>query len=326
MKAIIKKYLQGQLNDLEQLGLLKWLRTQGNLDNFNEIKNDWIKEKRQENLTEEEKNSLIRFQEQMLSRSHSRQVKMTKLNRLTRYAAIFMVFLLIGGGAAIFSRFNILTNPSISTLIAKGGQISTVILPDSTIVWINSNSKLTYNHLYGKKNRNVTIDGQAFFQVTKNKKIPFVVNSHDVNIEVTGTIFDVEAYSDAPITTIVLHEGSVNVSFNTLTKNPLSLHPGEQLIFNSKNKRASISRANMEKIGSWKNGILNIYDLPLKEAARKLENRYNYKFQIEEEIEDLNVTITLRDEDLTDMLQILKTIIPISISTKNDSIEIKSRK
>jgi ferric-dicitrate binding protein FerR (iron transport regulator) len=326
MEELIKRYLNGIASDEDKMLLLSWLRIKGNVEEFNQLKTQWVNEKEYEVLSEKEQIGLIRFQGYILKKSHDKGLKINSYYRFLRYAAVLLFVISVGGGLVLFGNLYKLNQKTVFTSVADGGQVSKVILPDSSIVWINSESRLSYDQLYGKKNRSVVLDGQAFFQVNKNKKLPFIVKSNNLNVEVIGTKFDVEAYPDSPTTTVILQEGTVNVSLNQNLSKSITLKPGEQYSFNSVSKKSVVTKTNVLKLVSWKEGVLNIYDLPLTETIKKLERRYNYKFSLDENVEDLNVTMTLKNEDLTSVLQILKTIIPVSISTKNDSIYIKSRK
>lgn len=326
MEELIKEYLKGIISYDDKFVLLNWLRIKGNSEKFEQIKKQWINEKGYEELTENDQTGLIRFQEYMLKKSHSNSLKINSYYSFIKYAAMFLLIISIGGGIFLLQNLKDINQKAVFTVEADGGQVSKVILPDSSIVWINSKSRLSYDQWYGKRNRMVVLEGQAFFHVNKNKELPFIVNSNHLNVEVTGTKFDVEAYSDSPTTTVILQEGTVNVLVNHPLAKEIVLKPGEQLLFNSVSKKSVISKSNVLKLVSWKEGVLNIYDLPLKETIRKLERRYNYKISLDESIANLNVTMTLKNEDLTSVLQTLRTIIPVVITSKNDSIYIKPRK
>ncbi len=101
-----------------------------------------------------------------------------------------------------------------NTLITPRGGEYTLFLSDGTEVILNSGSKLKYPVVFNHNNREVELEGEAFFRVTKSKKSPFIVKTNDVNVTVYGTVFNVSAYNNENLIQTTLIEGSVGVSLN----------------------------------------------------------------------------------------------------------------
>jgi ferric-dicitrate binding protein FerR (iron transport regulator) len=112
----------------------------------------------------------------------------------------------------------------------KPGSRSKIVLPDGTEVWVNATSRLLYEPDFGKKHRKVKLDGEAYFQVAKNKDIPFEIETKRITIKVTGTIFNVRAYDDEEKAETSLFEGSVHVTQHLAPNKNYILRPNQKLI------------------------------------------------------------------------------------------------
>lgn len=134
-----------------------------------------------------------------------------------------------------------------NTLSTANGETYKVRLPDGSLVHLNSASSLTYNTMQptdGK--RIVSLKGEAYFEVAKDKKHPFIVQSNGQEVEVLGTHFNIKAYGDELITKTTLLEGLVKVNHSTYLK------PGEQSVL--KEDKIQVRNANVEDVIAWKNG------------------------------------------------------------------------
>jgi len=157
----------------------------------------------------------------------------------------------------------------------KGGQYQ-VILPDGTKVWLNAASSLKYPEAFAGKQRLVVLTGEAYFEVTKNKTMPFRVQSQNQNVEVLGTHFNINSYLDDNTVKTTLLEGSVKVSNLKFSK---ILKPGEQAI-SGIGEQASIKIAtaiDTDDETAWKNGLFQFNDSELKVILNQLERWYDVK-------------------------------------------------
>jgi ferric-dicitrate binding protein FerR (iron transport regulator) len=326
MKELIKRYLRGELDDEEQLKLLTWIRLPGNKKEFVREKKHWYASDEVPELNDEGQNGLITFQNRMLNTMYSRSQKVKKIRQVINYAAIALLVLSLGAGVYSYQSLRYYTEPSVSTIVADGGQVSKVVLPDGSEAWINSMSRISYDNLYGKGNRSITLEGQGFFKVRKNAKVPFIVNTQHLKVEALGTMFDVDAYPSSNVTKVILQEGAVEVSSTQYPEVAERMKPGDMFQYDHDKKAASIQKVDMFRLFSWKEGMLNVYDLSLKETAEKLGRRFNCRFEVSEDIDDLKVTLSLREEDLSQVLNTLQTIIPVTIRAQGDVITIHPKK
>jgi transmembrane sensor len=110
------------------------------------------------------------------------------------------------------------------------GKREKLVLPDGTNVWLNAESKIEYGKDFNKTNRDITLSGEAYFDVTKNKKLPFTIQTNKIHIKVTGTVFNVKAYPSDKISETSIIEGRVEVTVNDRPKELYVLKPNEKLV------------------------------------------------------------------------------------------------
>ena len=170
--------------------------------------------------------------------------------------------------------------PTSNTIEVPAGQRVAVTLSDQTKVWINAESKFTYPSTFSKQNRNVFLEGEAFFKVAHNKKKPFTVHTDRINVKVLGTVFNLNAYPKVK-TAVTLNEGKVEISANHF-ESKLILAPNQQAVCLDhelhvrKNVNSSLARL-------WVDGELAYLDEPLNVIAKGLERQFSVAIVIENE-------------------------------------------
>ncbi|MFA4870237.1 MAG: FecR family protein [Pedobacter sp.] len=176
----------------------------------------------------------------------------------------------------------IASTEGVQTITTPKGGTYQVRLPDGTNVWLNAASSLTYNASLSKvSTRMVKLTGEAYFEVAKDKKRPFIVQTAKQQVEVLGTHFNVNAYEDESGTNTTLIEGSVKVVSKAESK---VLSPGQHL-FNDY-KELKIAQANIEETMSWKNGYFRFNDERIESVMRKLSRWYDIEVHYEGKISD----------------------------------------
>ena len=172
-----------------------------------------------------------------------------KLSRswMSNFRSIAAIFILvISVSVASFYIYKDIVSPNDKAIcyetFSPVGSQTKIILPDSTVVWINSGSSLKYNQAFGKKDRVVALTGEGYFEVTKDKSKPFIVHTDSLNVKVLGTVFNVRAYNDDANVIVNLIEGSVNVSLPKMeSAGYFSMKPNEKLVFNKQTKKIESS-------------------------------------------------------------------------------------
>jgi len=237
------------------------------------------------------------------------------------YAAVFaailgLVFFLATYTGSFFRSQN--QANSMASVITENGQRSKVILPDSSVVWLNSGSQLSYNSSSFSKNRKVVLNGQAFFQVAKNSQKPFSVESGDLSIRVLGTRFDVEFYPETGKISVALESGKVQLAHRRIESFNYALSPGELAEFDMAANKISISKPDINKYTSWKDGVLLFKNDPMGRVFEKLEKWYNIEIVVEDaEVYKSIFTGTIRNENYEQIFRLIEYSCPVKCRVIN---------
>ena len=185
------------------------------------------------------------------------------------------------------------------------GQTYSFTLPDGTKVWLNAGSTLSFPYAFSGKQRKVSLDGEGYFEVAKDKKHPFMVKSNGQLLEVLGTHFNVNSYADEQCVKTTLLEGMVKVSSSN-TGQGMTLIPGEQSVLG--NQGFSKEKVDLEAAMAWKNGYFRFDDEPIESVMRKLSRWYNIEVIYEKGAanENLNGRIS-RSNHISQVLHALET-------------------
>ncbi len=197
-------------------------------------------------------------------------------------------------------------------------------LPDGSRIWLNKGTKIEYNQQFGIGNRNVLLNGEAYFEVAKNKKLAFIVKTKSIDVTAMGTSFNVNAYDDGNEVTTTLYTGKVNVQ-STLTGYKTILNPFEVAVFSkTKDKITTYVFTGPEK-PVWMEPEFRFDMLPLIDISKQLERNYNVVFVYRnQKIKHLKFSGTFdRDEKLDEILRVIKINTNIDYAIKNDSVIIK---
>lgn len=327
MKSIITKYLSGKSSANEQNALLHWIRKEEHRDEFRQIKEEWSAEVVKEAVPSEYVGDWASIQNQMMKQLQEAVQRKQRTLNFFRYAATLLAVIAVPALVYILTSNGHQPNSLIYTTVAADyGQISKVVLPDSSVVWVNSGSTIKYNNQFSASNRSIELVGEAFFKVQHNAKVPLIVSSSGLRVKVLGTEFSVSAYPEESNIQVVLEKGKVELSSVTDLQFRQEMKPGELALFNKELKKLSIDRVNTNLYTSWKDGLINIYDLPLSELVVKLEKRYNQKFEVDEAIKNMPYTFTIKNEDLSSVLSLMEKITPVIAIQDKNVIKLKHNK
>ncbi|MEO3403339.1 FecR family protein [Mucilaginibacter sp. CAU 1740] len=193
--------------------------------------------------------------------------------------------------------------PVINTITTpRGGQYQ-LILPDGSKVCLNSASSVTFPTFFTGKTRDVTITGEAYFEVAKNRNMPFVVKSNQITIEVLGTHFNVMAYNDEPEMKTTLLEGSVKINNGTESG---FLKPGQQAVLNKDGKIKVLSDIDVDEVTAWKDGIFQFngigIDAIMRQAARWYDVDISYQGKIPRREFSGRISRNVKASELLNML------------------------
>ena len=208
-------------------------------------------------------------------------------SNVQRIAAILCVPAFLAGA---FCAKGYLTKDSDDTafveMTTEPGMTSHVVLPDGSNVWLNSNSSLRYPSRFKKGDRRVELDGEGYFQIQKQDGRKFLVCTDAVQVEVTGTEFDVEAYSgkDGEVRTSLV-SGKVNLGYTDPSglNHSVSMEPGDTYTYDPSTDILRKENRNLIVETSWKDGKIVLDNTSLADALKMIEKRFNVEFLIRNE-------------------------------------------
>lgn len=207
----------------------------------------------------------------------------------------------------------------INEVSTRPGSKSKVQLPDGSVVWLNADSKLTYTKDFGKTMREVTLTGEAFFDVTKNAEKPFVIHTSSINIKVLGTAFNVKAYPEDKQTETSLIHGSIEVTIKNRPNDKIFLSPNEKLVVEN-NRMAGNSdgkERSSKKIIESNNNIIPSVIVP-KLAINKL--KYSPVDSTIAETQWINNRLVFRDESFDDLAVRMERWYDVVIEIKSPAL------
>ena len=286
-KALISKYLNGKISLEEKGELLQWLKASPkHMDFFSRTKKERDPFSNTGDFVDNAYQELQykQYLRKNLNEAFDRKsgVKKRLIYPVLKVAAFLIIGLFVG---VWINEYNTTTpeKTSAQTVVASPrGQKSKLILPDSTSVWLNSESTIRYTSDF-LNNREVRLEGEAFFNVRRNRKSVFMVKTDDYNSNVKGTEFNVIAYEDFGRTETTVVNGRIQV--NRKNEN-VEVDASEKVVY--EDGKLEKHNANVLAATSWKDNIFYFNKVPFKELVRRLERWYD-------------VDITLKGEDLSDI-------------------------
>lgn len=297
----LRKLAENQLQDRRDLEeVLAWIEASPDHQmEFNRIKNQPVYESFR-NFRE-----LSRDAQPASSRSSAGRI--VRL-RLLRYAALIILAFLVGGSSVYFLQHVSGKRPvPFNEIIVPPGESAEVVLADQTHVWLNSGARLSYPSDFQGRNREVRLTGEAFFEVTHDKKRPFQVITPRLTVNVLGTTFNVEAFRDSWFTGVTLVEGKVTLETGQ-GRLLATLSPDEHARYDAGDEKIEISKVSTDLFTSWKEGKILFRDEKLSDIAQKIERWYNVEIVFDDEpVRDLRFTGSiLKNKPVDQIMQILK--------------------
>ncbi len=248
-----------------------------------------------------------------------RKRKILSIRYVTAVAAGLV--LLIGFGWMFYSY----QRPARMLTVLTNAETQRIQLPDGSEVTLNRHSQLSYPETFGKE-RIVNLNGEAYFEVSKNPEKPFRVKTNGVTVSVLGTHFNVNAYATDSLVETTLLEGSVAVSDNK-NGNQVILKPNETAVYRKATGMLTMhSDSDADNEISWRDGILSFDNATMGEIARQLSHHFNVTIQIEgERLRNYKLNASFKqDETLEEILEMLAPIGDFTYKTiSSNVIELK---
>ena len=316
---LVIKYLQGQLDTQGINDFYTWVNE--NVENkkvFFEIKAvyDACYTNRMQNDMEGSWDRLLKKRKVFYPRKKSRWLQ------LGNYAAVSFITVCL---TSLFLTFNKDEDKIATRYIGGDGLDADVVeLPDGTQVCLGSKTVFHYENDYGRKERIVYLEGEAYFEVAKNKDLPFVVKANGIDVKAIGTAFNVSAYMEDSQLTTTLFNGKVAVQ-PTLTKQEVLLEPNQVAVYDKSRNKIEVVPYDKKQFAQWRGGFLSFEMMYLQDITKLLERNYNVVFRYENQgIKKLRFSGSFRNnEDLSEILNVIKTNTGIRYQILKDTIVIK---
>ncbi|HNX11381.1 MAG TPA: DUF4974 domain-containing protein [Paludibacteraceae bacterium] len=310
--ALFRKYLSNSATADEMKELDEWIAS-------NEDFHDWL-ENQVDNSSaemdaEKQADILAKIHEKIAVQSKQKFV----LPGWAKTVAAVALIVLMAVSAAIYFRSNQPNMIQYAEIGALRGQKASVTLPDGTKITLNSESTLKYSTNYNQSDRAVELVGEAYFEVAKNKKIPFVVKAGKLEIEAKGTAFNIKAYPTDNSISTTLTEGKIEV------KTPvdvLNMIPNERMEYNNTDQTfRKLTLTDAEGSIGWLNDELSFENATLAEVVANFSRIYNIDIQFaSESIKEQRFTGKINNNSLLSVLRIISFTSPIRFEQKDSVV------
>ena len=201
------------------------------------------------------------------------------LSALWRYAAVVAIIIAVGCISYWQGEVNVKDTFADISVEAPLGSKTKLYLPDGTLVWLNAGSRMTYSQGFGVDNRKVELEGEGYFEVKRNEKIPFFVKTKDLQ-QVLGTKFNFRDYPEDHEVVVSLLEGKVGLNNLLREEKEAVLSPDERAVLNKANGLLTVESVTASNASQWTDGYLFFDEELLPDIAKELERSYNVKIHI----------------------------------------------
>lgn len=328
---LLDRFMRGETSAEEECLLLKWFRDSASREElFSYYKQKWEETSDQKLSMEVQQQMLAEIKKRMhdLDTERKREVRLplsaVRQRHWLSYVAAILICVCMGIGSYLYVDRRIGT-PHEYVVFADKGQRASLILPDGTKVWLNSHTKVKYGNDYGIEERIVSLTGEAYFEVAKDKEHRFVVRTEQVDVEAVGTSFNVKAYQEDRKITTSLFSGKVKVMADS---NCVFLSQGEQALFDKKSGLLSVSTSeNIRYADMWRNNELAFKGETLHDIAVLLNRMYSVEILFESDyIQDYRFSGVIKNNSLDNIFELISLTAPIEYRSKGNTIILSFKK
>jgi transmembrane sensor len=324
IQEIITRFLEGHASEEDVETLYAWVQeSESNRHYFHEMNDAY---QVSVTLTRYNQPKINAAWEQLAHdiQASGRIVDHPALNRQPRtslflkIAASVSVLAIVGALLYVVSK-EFVSRPS--TVVYNAGENNMrILLPDSSFVWLNRHSTLEYAPTFGTANREVHLKGEAFFDVRKNKKQPFIVKAENIQVLVRGTKFNVQAYTAEPAIRTTLEEGKIELYVSGMASH-FVMQPGDQITLDTEANKVSRKKVNPANFSAWKEEQLSFDSAPLRDIILQLENRYKVNIVADSSVAlSERMSITIENETLEEVLGLIQEVSSIRARKDGNNI------
>lgn len=313
----IRDYLDGKLSLEEKRDFFLWINlSRKRKELYFQIKSMY-EAKHNQSLSVDTEKGWSRLVDEVEKHENRRNISRTLL-KVASYAAIFLAALLISNLPSVFRHTK---NQTARYEMGDPLKADKITLPDGTIIYVGKKTTVYYNTDYGIKNRTVYLNGEAYFEVAKQKNCPFLVKSGTQSIEALGTRFNVIAYAADTLMQTTLLEGSVRLTMENI-QTAYYLRPNQQLTYIPKSQQVSIANVNGRQATEWVTGYFHFNGEKLEIILNRLNRVYDMNFIVQsEKLKEYTFSGTFyKGQSVKDILDIIGYTLPLSYTIKDNNV------
>jgi|GEM_PF-3229162 len=288
-----------------------------NSESFEQIKDAWIKTGNISHLYSEETNKAWELvkSETILKEPRTITIKRKILLPLSIAASLLIALL---AGKNVFDLKETYISTTNNTSLAYN-------LPDESQVDLSYNSEIIFNKKYGKRTREIMLTGEAFFDVKKDSKRPFIIHTTHGSFQVLGTSFNISSYNEDELLSLYVKTGIVEF-FPKARKGSLKISKGYQIHFNKTELTVVKEQLKTENYIAWKTGSLSFFNTNLADVAKTLETTFNTKiFFDDKKLGKLSFTANFKNQSLEKIIKVISITFDLEADYNNERITLKKK-
>ena len=316
---LIEKILSGNANSIENEQFNAWItQSEQNRELFEKTKVLW------ERLDGVYTNSSFDKSAAKIKISSKIQTRKQSIPRhTTRFwiSAAASILLLIGLGFSALYMYN--QNSRNEIVYSSRDSVKEIQLADGSHIWLNTSSSLKVSGSFGRKQREVFLKGEAYFEVKRDESKSFKIHTGETITEVLGTSFNVELDTISGNVKIIVNTGKVGFYPSNQQKDRKILVPHDLATYLSENQSILVSSNSNLNYLSWKTGVLKFYDTPISEVCKVLSKQYHKQIISKINQPDMMLTGTFQNESLDDILNVMELTLDVNANTTNNQIIIQ---
>ena len=316
-EILIIRHFNKESTPDEDIALLSWIDvSEENLNTYLKMRQLWALRKINHYASDFEIRRAFDKTEEKI-RTHEKQQRRKRIHTIGRYAAI-VIFLL--GGFLFYHVWNS-HDPSVNwhTIAIGDESVRMITLPDSTKVWLNSHSSLSYPEKFTQ--RFVKISGEVFFEVKPDSERLFVVETSALQIRVTGTSFNIKDRPEMNNLQITLTEGAIDLYIDEQLL--ASMFPGQQSVFNYYDQQIALLPVNTDLYTSWRMGLVMFEKAYMPDILKGLEETYQIRivYNVDQSLSNRQYNFVFRkNQPIETVLEMLKFVAPVTYKINENEI------
>jgi ferric-dicitrate binding protein FerR (iron transport regulator) len=302
------------MNEEEKTEFNAWLQDDANQHEFEHMQQIWhLSAQKEEQLFDDDK-GWLNIEKRITGDPGNIQFTRKKLFISAMRIAASLLFLMT---LAFAARYFVGGNKLIKVSASEKMVASPVVLPDNTKVYLNAGSTIIYPKSFSKKSREIELKGEAFFDVARNEKLPFIIHTSNAQIKVLGTSFNVYAYHASDSVQVIVKTGVVELSDNNKTAS-IQLTKGTTGVYYNTSKQTKFTQADINSLAWFSNAIV-FKNAKISYVVKTLEHAFGKHIEIgTDKILNCPLNANFKDQDIEKILETFKTSLNIDFKKTSD--------